>query len=583
MPRAVAAPTEVAQLLLMPHVDAFLRELDDVDRVQLAADGLVHAARTVFRTRLGVATARAFDDAPITTRLPEPVAQALTAWAKQFAGRDLLALGQRLGALYTRLLPDTRRTELGAYYTPEPLAGRLLDLATREGLDWSTARVLDPSCGGAAFLLPVARRMASAAGRRRLDADALLRRLHGIELDPFAAWLSRRLLALWWVEEHGGTPRALDAAVETNDALAPRPRDERWDLVVGNPPYRRMTLDLGERRRFARSVYGHANLYGLFLDTALDRLTPDGLIAFVTPTSFLGGQYFTRLRALLGAQAPPRVLEFVQARAGVFESVLQETCLAVFGPQDGGTVRLAQLRLAGSLGTSTDIGEVPQPADPSEPWLLPRTPHDVALASTAAQMRTRLEALGWRAATGPLVWNRHKTQLRREPGAGTRPLVWAEAVRADGFCFDYSFREHPFVRVLADQDFLVDRRESVLVQRTTAKEQDRRLIACVLPGDFVAREGGVVVENHVNVLRPVGEPIVSARTVAAALNTRTMDRLFRCISGSVAVSAAELHALPLPSPAVWRGIERALSRPNADVSSLVEKLVARAYGERGET
>jgi adenine-specific DNA-methyltransferase len=60
----------------------------------------------------------------------------------------------------------------------------------------------------------------------------------------------------------------------------------------------------------------------------------------------------------------------------------------------------------------------------------------------------------------------------------------------------------------------------------------------------------VVIENHLNMLRPaVEEPAVSPTVLAAFLNSGAADRAFRCVSGSVAVSAFELEALPLPSPA----------------------------------
>ena len=49
---------------------------------------------------------------------------------------------------------------LGAYFTPPALCERLLDMATEAGVDWRTARVLDPAYGGGVFLAPVARRMA---------------------------------------------------------------------------------------------------------------------------------------------------------------------------------------------------------------------------------------------------------------------------------------------------------------------------------------------------------------------------------------------------------------------------------------
>ena len=44
---------------------------------------------------------------------------------------------------------------------------------------------------------------------------------------------------------------------------------------------------------------------------------------------------------------------------------------------------------------------------------------------------------------------------------------------------------------------------------------------------------------------------MSATTIAALLVSAVLDEAFRCISGSVAVSAAELEALPLPAPTTW--------------------------------
>ncbi|MQT61498.1 N-6 DNA methylase, partial [Pseudomonas sp. FSL R10-0399] len=76
------------------------------------------------------------------------------------------------------------------------------------------------------------------------------------------------------------------------DSLRRSPPKDRFDLVIGNPPYGRAKLDAETRERYKRSLYGHANLYGLFTDLALRHTKPGGVIAYVTPTSFLAGVYF---------------------------------------------------------------------------------------------------------------------------------------------------------------------------------------------------------------------------------------------------------------------------------------------------
>ncbi|MCA1671375.1 MAG: hypothetical protein LC799_03955 [Actinobacteria bacterium] len=88
------------------------------------------------------------------------------------------------------------------------------------------------------------------------------------------------------------------------------------------------------------------------------------------------------------------------------------------------------------------------------------------------------------------------------------------------------------------------------MQRTTAPEQPRRLLPAELDESCLAEWGGqVVVENHVNVLRKVEpESPLTARLLVALLASDALDRLYRCLTGSVAVSAYELAAMPLPEP-----------------------------------
>ena len=97
---------------------------------------------------------------------------------------------------------------------------------------------------------------------------------------------------------------------------------------------------------------------------------------------------------------------------------------------------------------------------------------------------------------------------------------------------------------------------AVLVQRTTTPEQPRRLVTAALTRDELMREwrGAVVVENHVNVLRcGREESVLPDDLLVRILNSSTIDRLYRCITGSVAVSAYELGAIPLPGEDVLEG------------------------------
>ncbi|MDB5440528.1 MAG: SAM-dependent methyltransferase, partial [Caulobacteraceae bacterium] len=215
--------------------------------------------------------------------------------------------------------------------------------------------------------------------------------------------------------------------------------------------------------------------------------------------------------------------------------------------------------------------------NPEDPWLAPRAPAQSRLIAAAGDMAWRLSDWGYGVSTGPLVWNRFKPQLTERPGRDVYPLIWAEAVTPDGrFIHRAQRRNHaPWFRLERGDEWLRTDQACVLVQRTTAKEQARRLIAAELPADFIAQHGGVVVENHLNMVRPIGRTLVSPAAVAAYLNSRVADQLFRCISGSVAVSAFELESLPLPSPAAMRAIEVLLAQGAG--AEAIDAALARLY------
>ena len=237
-----------------------------------------------------------------------------------------------IGVLYTGMMPARFRAQLGAYYTPPALCERLLDMATEAGVDWRSARVLDPACGGGAFLAPVARRMAESheGSSPKIALKDIQRRLNGFERDPFAAWMSQVFLDVMLGDLCDDAGTRLHSVVRVCDSLEQVPVGEGFDLVVGNPPYGRIKLSPELRERFRRSLFGHANLYGVFTDLGLRFTAPGGIIAYVTPTSFLSGEYFKALRGLLGREAPPVSIDFIGKRKGVFADVLQETLLATY-------------------------------------------------------------------------------------------------------------------------------------------------------------------------------------------------------------------------------------------------------------
>ena len=461
-----------------------------------------------------------------------------------------------LGGLYTHALPGEHRAATGVFYTPPRLVRRLLDRATDAGMDWRSGRALSPACGSGQFLVDAASRMIAAmpGADPAIVLASLGARLRGWDLDPFAAWLAQVGVEAVLLSQVLASGKRLALITECRDSLLQSwsGHEGSWDLVMENPAFGKVKDTPEIRERFARSLYGHPNLYGLFMDLGVHLAKPEGgILAYLTPTSYLGGQYFQALRSMLATQAPPVSIDLVESRKDVFEDVLQEVVLTICkrGPARNAAdcsivhVEPDDLRVE-------DAGVLVLPVVSTEPWLMPRRREDIPLVAAMHDMPTRLADYGYRVRTGPLVWNRHRVRLHDSAAAGRVPVVWAEAVTQAGrFALKADKANHcAFYELMGARDPNVVREPCLLLQRTTAKEQHRRLIGAVMPASLLKTHGAVAVENHLNmVVATRKKPSMSLKVLAWFFATETADRVMRCINASVAISATELEAMPLPA------------------------------------
>lgn len=157
--------------------------------------------------------------------------------------------------------------------------------------------LLDPGCGTGAFLQGVVRW----CGRHGCPLPEMV----GVESDPALLRQARENLR---------DVRHLN--LRDQDFLAPR-RD-RFDYIIGNPPYVPITgLTVDERTRYRRqyrTATGRFDLYLLFFEQALKLLKPQGRLVFVTPEKFLYVQTAEPLRREL-ASATVEEIDLIEESA----------------------------------------------------------------------------------------------------------------------------------------------------------------------------------------------------------------------------------------------------------------------------
>lgn len=184
--------------------------------------------------------------------------------------------------------------------------------------------LLDPGCGTGAFIEGVVRW----CKLRRTG----LPRIVGVESEPGRANQAEKSSCSYRQVE----VRCADFLIQG---------DEKFDFIIGNPPYVSILgLSESEKRDF-RSRYetarGRFDLYLLFFERALKSLNPGGRMVFITPEKFLYVETAAPLRRLLGSF---QVEEITLEPEQMFNGLVTYPTITVLANYPAGKAALIRLR-----------------------------------------------------------------------------------------------------------------------------------------------------------------------------------------------------------------------------------------------
>jgi adenine-specific DNA-methyltransferase len=206
----------------------------------------------------------------------------------------------------------------GAYYTPIQLANSIAELLSKKNIK----RILEPSCGDGVFLDSMA-------------ANGILQNADSVTAIEIDIGESKK------VRKRYDSYSNVDVLRDDFFAFYKRSyKNERYDLILGNPPYIRYQY-LTEKQREIQSTilttHGMKankliNSWVCFLVACVQLLADNGCIAFIIPAEILQVAYAEDLRLFLSNQlASITLITFEQL---VFSEIEQE--VVVFIGEKGG-------------------------------------------------------------------------------------------------------------------------------------------------------------------------------------------------------------------------------------------------------
>lgn len=332
--------------------------------------------------------------------------------------------------------------------------------------------------------------------------------------------------------------------------------ERKYDIVISNPPYKKISKEAPEAKVMSSIVYGQPNIYFLFMAMALKMLKLGGEFIFIVPRSFTSGLYFTAFRRWFLENAAIEKLHLFVSRDASFKSaeVLQETMIvkAIKGEKDSESIEITEC----ATFDMEDIYSFRVPYDTCVKRdqnffiYLPTKEEDIEILSRVHQFDDTLESLGFRLKTGVVVDFRSTEFLTDNPD-GAVPLLWSYNFNGKGLNFPCRSEGKPqyILNNAESKNLLMPLKNYVLLKRFTSKEESRRLQPVVFEKEKFTDYPYISTENHLNyVTKTRGdaskEELYGLYTL---FKSNLYDKYFRILNGSTQVNANEINSIPFPN------------------------------------
>ena len=471
------------------------------------------------------------------------------------------------------------RAHLGQFFTPSRAAGLIADLPRLP--QTGELRFLDPGAGVGSLTTALIARILREAPALRVEVVA-------VEIDPAVApHLQETIADCRRVAAAAGTQ--VTATQLTGDLITEAtgfgrqvgPLAAPFDIVIMNPPYRKLGAQSRERQALTADGIDCPNIYCTFLAIGVLALKPEGQLVAITPRSFANGPYFGAFRRFFLAETAIDHLHVFESRSTVFadSGVLQENI--VFSATRSG--QHGEVTLSASRGhtdqatmRAVPYSAIVTPGDPNQFIHIPAGDDDALAAETFMSLQCKLGDLDLQVSTGKVVDFRAKDHLRDQPADGSVPLIYPGNLRHGQVQWPLPIRKaQALINCAETRKLMLPGERYVLVKRFSSKEERRRVVAAIYdPEEISADEVGF--ENHLNVFhhRERGLEESFARGLCLWLNSSVVDAFFRIFSGHTQVNATDLRSLRYPSGEQLIRLGEALGRGSWPDQEKTDSLVA---------
>ena len=329
--------------------------------------------------------------------------------------------------------------------------------------------------------------------------------------------------------------------------------DEKFDLIISNPPYKKINKNSTENSYFENLIMGQPNIYHLFIALSLKLLVDSGQYILISPKNYLGGKYTENLRKYIFNNFSLINLHLFEERNKIFgNEVLQEVCISHFIKK-----KIKDIKITYNMDTkktfSINIEKILLTS--SNALLFPRKMKDLCWLNKVPNNWVTLNEQNLRFKIGQVVLFRINNENKKEYTfeVGEVPLLRVNHIFKNNinYCnITGNNRENKIVTLKYNErtkNKVIPNKNYVILRKNVDLSSKEFIKAAIYKKNDL-KSLNIAIDNNLAYIEQIdGElSLEKAKAICKFLNTKLFARYYKMLNNSHTINSYEINNMLFP-------------------------------------
>lgn len=323
-----------------------------------------------------------------------------------------------------------------------------------------------------------------------------------------------------------------------------------YDIIVSNPPFKKINQSYKEASIMKDIVHGQPNIYALFIGMSLKLLKENGVYVVISPRNYLSGEYSKKLRSFIFSSYSLTHMHSFDDRY-IFRPVNQEVIISTYEKRlDADTVQISH---NGSFSLETNLDDLIYDKEIFS-LLIPKSKEDLNLISSFSELECSLSDLNIKVSVGPVVQFRNSKFLSKDLYSNKfAPLLISNDVQDNNF-INYIERENvrkthnKSINILSKR--LIRNANYLILRKVTAKDDKNLLVSAVLDKNYFDYDLIGFDNNLLYFHRLSQDSTLSLEEcygLYCYINSKYFKQFYSLINGTHTINVSDFNKIPFPA------------------------------------